>query len=135
MIYPSFDTEGYILLKNKLKLNQMKAILIFGFLLFVTSVCFSQKSENISNKKSTYIYSIDNVTNQQQLDKLISEVEKIKGITDIKAFCKWESGKGQLTFTLTEVVTENEDKENFDMAVIKQIILNQNLGFVDFRIK
>lgn len=113
----------------------MKTFLILSFLLFVTSLSYSQNNEYPQNKKSIYIYSIDKVTNQQQLDNLISEVEKIKGITDAKAFCKWESGKGQLTFTMTEVITENENKENFDMAVIKQIILNQNLGFVDFRIK
>jgi hypothetical protein len=113
----------------------MKSLLITSLMVLVASLGFSQNEEYPQNKITTYIFSIDKITNQQQLDNLESEIKTVKAVKNVKIICKWESGKGQLSFSIEEIITESENKENFDMSVIKQMILKQNLEFVDFKIK
>lgn len=115
-----------IIMKNK--------ILLF-FLLLSAFYGFSQDENYSQTKKSIYIYTIENIDSQDKLDNLKTDVEKIKGISDIKFICKWETGKGQLIFTYSENISGNENIENVDMVVIKQLILKNNLIFADFKVK
>jgi len=115
-----------IIMKNK--------ILLF-FLLLSAFRGFSQNETYPQTKKSIFIYTIENITNQQQLDSLQFEIEKIKDVSEVKTICKWESGKGQLIFAYNEVISGTENIENVDMGIVKQMILKRNLGFVDFKIK
>jgi len=113
----------------------MRTVFFILLLTFSVSKSYSQSSDFPKTQKTTFIYTIDKITNQQQLDKLQSEVEQIKGVSEVKTLCKWESGKGQLIFSLTEIISGTENIENIDLVVIKQLILKNDLGFVDFKIK
>ena len=113
----------------------MKPILICCLLIFSVLASFSQENEYPHSQKSTFVFTIENIIDQPQLDKLQSDVEKIKGVSEVKTIFKTESGKGQLIFTYTEEITGTENKENIDLVVFKNIILSNQLGFVDFKIK
>ena len=93
---------------------------------------YSQNSDYPYTKKTECVYTIQKIIEQQQLDNLQSDLQKVKGISDIKFICKWESGKGQLILSVSENITGTENIENFDMSVIKQLILKNDLEFVDF---
>lgn len=113
----------------------MRNKILLLFLLLTVFQGFSQTENYPQTKKSVFIYTIENISSQQQLDSLQFEIEKIKGVSEVKTICKWESGKGQLIFAYNEVISGNENIENVDMAVIKQLILKKNLVFVDFNVK
>ena len=113
----------------------MKNLFMLLILTFSVFHLFSQNSDYPQTKRSTFVFTIENITDQPQLDKLQADVEKIKGISEIKIICKWETGKGQLIFTYSEFISGTENGENPDLAVIKHIILENNLGLVDIKIK
>lgn len=113
----------------------MKAFLVLFLMTTTFFEVYSQNEIYPQTKKSIFIYTLENINSQDQLNNLKVDVEKIKGVSDIKFICKWETGKGQLIFTYNENVPGNENIENIDMAVIKKLILKNNLVFVDFKVK
>ena len=122
------------IIRIKIKLIMKNIILLF-FLTISIIDGFSQNDSYQQIKKSIFIYTIESINSQSQMDSLQLEVEKVKGISDVKIICKWETGKGQLIFTYTEFVSGTENIVNVDMSVIKQLILKNNLSFVDYKIK
>ena len=113
----------------------MKNIFVLLFLLTIAFKAVSQNETFPQQKKSIFIYTIDNISSQQQLDSLKLDIEKINGVSDVKTICKWETGKGQLIYTYNEIISGTENTENIDMSIVKKFILNRNLGFVDFKVK
>lgn len=102
-------------------------LIICALLLFFVANGFSQKQEYPRIEKTVFLYTFENLTQQDQSDKLVSDVLKIKGIKEAKTSCKWESGKGQLVFVVEREITGTENIENINLIPVKEAIINNNL--------
>lgn len=106
----------------------MKPILIlFVLQLFAYSFGFTQNKEYPKNEKTVFLYSFENITVATQPDSLVADILKIKGIKEAKVICKLESGKGQLIFSIEQIITGTENIENINLISVKDAILKNNL--------
>lgn len=103
--------------------------LFIAIVLLLTSYSFgfSQVQEYPKKEKKVFLYSFENISSLFQPDSLAAEVLKVKGISEAKVKCKTESNKGQLTFTVEQIITGDENIENIDLASVKKIIQSYNL--------
>ena len=106
----------------------------YFLLIFLTGIIFqsvAQQTDGNTKEIQVYLYSFENLTLQSQIDKLISDVKNLDGITEANVNAKWESGKGELIFKVEEIITGNEGSENLDISPVKQAIINNDLTPVD----
>jgi hypothetical protein len=107
----------------------------YFLLIFLSGIIFqsiAQKTDGNAKEIHVYLYSFENLTAQSQIDKLISDVLKIDGITEAKVNAKWEKSGGELIFKVEVVVTGNESVENNDfLSPVKQSLINNGLMPVD----
>lgn len=106
----------------------MKTFLITIILFFVTYFFgFAQIQEYPKKGKTVFLYSFEKVTEVSQLDSLVADILKIKGITEAKVTSKLESGKGQLVFVVEQIITGTENVENINLIPVKDAILKYSL--------
>ena len=114
----------------------MKQFLFLMLLLTFVSFCANSQTQTYPQKQShTYTYTFENVVSQTQLDNLAEKIMNMKNVTGAKTICKWESGKGQVIFMVDEIITGTEERDDFDMTMVKQAIIEQQLSPIDFKVK
>lgn len=104
----------------------MKKYILAGLLALCSVALMAQKTE-----RTVYLYSFENVTNQEQADKLAADVLKVSFIVEAKVKCKWENKVGELIFVTEVIITGIEDMENPDLSVVKSIIISNGLTPVE----
>lgn len=101
---------------------------IFLFLLSVIVFnSYAQDNSGVKTQRHVYLYSFENLSSQEQVDNLISDVKKISFISEVKVNCKWEKNGGELIFVYIEEITGTENSENPDMSQVKHLIQKNGL--------
>jgi len=105
-------------------------LLLFSVFFFNT---YAQENTGVKNERHVYLYSFENLSSQEQVDNLISDVKKISFISEAKVNCKWEKSGGELIFVYIETISGSEDVDNPDFSQIKHLIQKNGLMPVEFK--
>lgn len=108
-----------------MKLKQY-VFLIGAFLLF--SINISGQSRAPKTLKKTFYYSFENVTSEDQIERLKSDVALLKDVTEVKSNYKAESGKGQIIVVVVEKEVTKEGDKEFDITGLKKLIIQNQLS-------
>ncbi len=113
--------------------NGMKRVITWLFLLILATGLFAQRGVDHSLVAKQYMYSFTGAGNQQQLDRLSTNLYQIKGVTEVKVTYKWDSGIGMIFFSYVENTPKGEQPSDFNPAEVKRII--SDLGLVPFEFR
>lgn len=102
-----------------------KTVLLVLAILFNVLV-FGQQS-SAKNIQKTYYYSFSDVTNQDDMDGLVSDLEQIKDVVKVKLNYKPEKNAGQIILIIIEPERTFEGEEFFSPKQIKDLIIQHHL--------
>lgn len=115
----------------------MRTILSIISILFLFT--FSNNSwcqDNSSQLKTSYAFTIENITNIDQLDKIQSEIESLMFVEKVKVNTKGEQvNKAQIIVYINEPIRTSERQVMFEPTSIKSIILKDDINLLDLKIE
>jgi len=101
--------------------------------LFLSSYLIYSQVNQPRYIKVKYLYIIDNVNSESQLNDLSNEFKKIKGVNEVKFEFKPEKHRAKAIIYTTQKVRQSEADEEFKITDLKQAILRLQMMPYEFR--
>lgn len=114
-------------------MKKLNIVLLLLFLLVFTNIFWSQ--ENTNRLKTSYAFTIDNISDIDQLEKIKSEIENLEFIEKVKINAKGEQpSKAQIIVYVNEPKRTSEGQIMFEPSVLKTMILSETINLLDLQI-
>jgi hypothetical protein len=109
------------------------SIILILFLFTFSNNSWSQ--ENSKNLKTSYAFTIENISDVDQLGKIKSEIENLNFVEKVKINTKGEQPtKAQIIVYINEPKRTSEGQIMFEPSSLKSIILKDDINLLDLQI-